>query len=64
MEDLDLIIRITKNNKVMRIGEHIYTDDIKWANTNIIKRAIKNARLRSKWRQGYNIDTLSKEYYL
>ena len=64
MEDLDLIIRITKNNKVMRIGENIYTDDIKWANTNIIKRAIKNATLRSKWRQGYNVDTLSKEYYL
>ena len=64
MEDLDFIIRITKNNKVMRIGENIYTDDIKWANTNIIKRAIKNATLRSKWRQGYNVDTLSKEYYL
>ena len=63
MEDLDLIIRITKNSKVMRIGENIYTDDIKWSNTNIIKRAIKNARLRNKWRQGYNIDTLSKEYY-
>ena len=63
MEDLDLIIRITKNNKVMRIGENIYTDDIKWTKTNIIKRAVKNARLRNKWRQGYNIDTLSKEYY-
>ena len=63
MEDLDLITRITKTNKVKRIGENIYTDDIKWSNSNIIKRAIKNAILRKKWRQGYNIDNLSKEYY-
>ena len=63
MEDLDLITRITKTNKVKCIGRKIYTDDIKWANSNIISRAIKNARLRRKWRQGYNIDQLSKEYY-
>ena len=63
MEDLDIITRITKNNKVKRIGENIYTDDVKWEKSNIIKRAIKNARLRKKWRQGYNLDNLSKEYY-
>jgi len=63
MEDLDLITRITKNYKVKRIGENIYTDDRKWAKSNIISRAIKNAILREKWRQGYNIDKLSKEYY-
>ena len=63
MEDLDLITRITKNKRAKRIGVNIYTDDIKWSNSNIIRRAIKNARLRKKWRQGYNIDNLSKEYY-
>ena len=63
MEDLDLITRITKTKKVRRIGAKIYTDDRKWASTNIIKRAIKNAILRGKWRKGYNIDSLSKEYY-
>tara|TARA_Y100001968_G_scaffold149227_1_gene136462 strand:+ start:153 stop:857 length:705 start_codon:yes stop_codon:yes gene_type:complete len=63
MEDLDLITRITKTNKTKRIGENIYTDDKKWAKSNIIRRAIKNARLRNKWRNGYNIDNLSKEYY-
>ena len=62
MEDLDLITRITKTHKVKRIGERLYTDDIKWSNSNIIKRAIKNAKLRKKWRQGYSIDKLSKEY--
>ena len=63
MEDIDLITRITKTNKAKRIGKNIYTDDIKWANSNIIERAIKNSILRKKWRQGYDIDNLSKEYY-
>ena len=62
MEDLDLITRITKIKKAKRIGANIYTDDIKWANTNIISRAIKNRRLRKRWRQGYDIDSISKEY--
>jgi rSAM/selenodomain-associated transferase 2 len=63
MEDLDLIIRITKTHKVKRIGESIFTSDKKWTNSSIIKRAIKNARLRRKWRNGHDIDKLSKEYY-
>ena len=63
MEDLDLITRITKTNKLRRIGGNIYTDDIKWANSNIISRAIKNATLRKKWRHGHDVDDLSKEYY-
>ncbi len=62
MEDIDLITRITKTNKVKRIRENIFTDDIKWSNSNIIKRAIKNAKLRKKWRQGYDIEILSNEY--
>ena len=62
MEDIDLITRISKTTKLKRIGENIYTDDIKWSDSNIVKRAIKNAKLRNKWRQGYDIDTLSKEY--
>ena len=62
MEDIDLIARITKKTKLKRIRESIYTDDRKWTNSNIIKRAIKNYKLRKKWRQGYDIDNLSKEY--
>ena len=62
MEDIDLITRITKKTKLKRIRESIYTDDRKWTNSNIIKRAIKNYKLRKKWRQGYDIDDLSKEY--
>ena len=63
MEDLDLITRITKTTKVKPIKESIYTDDIKWSNSNIIKRAIKNANLRKKWRNGYDLNNLSNEYY-
>ena len=63
MEDLDLITRITKTNKAMPIKENIYTDDVKWSNTSIIKRAFKNAKLRKKWRSGHDIDNISKEYY-
>ncbi len=63
MEDIDLITRITKSTKVKRIKDSIYTDYEKWSNSNIIERAIKNAKLRKKWRQGFNIDGLFKEYY-
>ncbi len=62
MEDIEFIKRITKKTKVKSIRENIYTDAIKWSNTNIIKRAIKNAKLRKKWKQGYDIDKLAKEY--
>ncbi len=63
MEDIDLITRISKTNKLKSIGADIYTDARKWVKTNIVRRAIKNARLRKKWRDGYNIDNLAKEYY-
>ena len=63
MEDLDLITRITTTAEVKRIGETLYTDDRRWSNSNIIRRAIKNAILRKKWRQGHKTDKLSKEYY-
>tara|TARA_Y100001968_G_scaffold198114_1_gene181722 strand:- start:237 stop:941 length:705 start_codon:yes stop_codon:yes gene_type:complete len=63
MEDIDLISRASKTTKVKCVKENLYTDGIKWSNSNIVKRAIKNAILRRKWRQGYRIDTLSNEYY-
>ena len=63
MEDLDLIIRITKKNKVRRIKSNLYTDEKRWNNSNIIMLAIKNAKLRKKWRKGYDNNELVKEYY-
>ena len=64
MEDLDFIKRITKKNKIKNIRTNIYTDGLKWENSNIIKRAIKNYKLRKKWEDGYDIDKLYEEYYL
>ena len=63
MEDLELVTKIKKTHKLRRVGINIYTDDIKWSKSNIILRAIKNARLRKKWKQGFDIDEISKEYY-
>ena len=63
MEDLDFITRINKKTKVKSVRENLYTNDRKWSNSNIIIRAIKNAKLRRKWRKGYDIDSLYKEYY-
>ena len=63
MEDLEFITRLTKIKRAKRIGESIYTDDIKWLNSNILIRALKNAKLRKKWRQGCDLDKLSEEYY-
>ena len=63
MEDLDFITRLTKTAKVKSIGTDIYTDSTKWSNSNIIERAIANAKLRNKWRKGYDTNKLSESYY-
>ena len=63
MEDLDFITRITKTKRARRIGENIYINDRQWVKSNVFRRAIKNAKLRRKWRLGENVEHLSKEYY-
>tara|TARA_Y100001968_G_scaffold51310_1_gene42193 strand:- start:1924 stop:2628 length:705 start_codon:yes stop_codon:yes gene_type:complete len=64
MEDLEFVTRISKKTKLKSTGTNIYTDGLKWNKTNIVKRAIKNFQLRRKWKSGYDIDKLYKEYYL
>tara|TARA_Y100001968_G_C19451272_1_gene768833 strand:+ start:5497 stop:6201 length:705 start_codon:yes stop_codon:yes gene_type:complete len=63
MEDLDFIIRLNKETNLKRIGLPLYTDSRKWKHSNIIIQAIKNAIYRYKWRNGYDLNLLSKEYY-
>ena len=63
MEDLELIIRLSKRTKLKRIGLPLYTDARKWVKVNIIIQAIKNAIYRYKWRNGYDIKSLAKDYY-
>lgn len=64
MEDLDFIERITNITSLKCIGLPLTTNGRKWIDTNILKRAIINARLRKKWKQGYSTKKISKEYYL
>mgnify|MGYP001381706578 CR=1 FL=1 len=63
MEDLDLIIKISKVTKLKRIGIPLLTDGKKWKRINIIKQALKNAKLRSRWRKGDSTKSIAKEYY-
>ncbi len=63
MEDIDFIQRIKCIAPLKRIAMPIYTDGRKWANVNIIIQAIRNARLRRRWRRGEPTSTLLKEYY-
>ncbi len=62
MEDLDLIRRIPKQN-IKGIGIPIYSDDRGWKNINVFTKAIKNARLRSRWIRGESSRILANEYY-
>ena len=64
MEDLDFIERVTKIASLKCINLPLITNGRKWMDTNIIKRAFINARLRKKWKQGYSAKKISKEYYL
>ena len=63
MEDLDLIIRLTKITKVKRIGLPLYSNSRKWDRANIIKQSLRNAVLRYRWRKGEDSKLLSEEYY-
>ena len=63
MEDLDLIIRLSKKVELRRIGLPLYTDTRKWQKGNVLKQAVKNAIYRYKWKKGYDIKLLSKNYY-
>tara|TARA_Y100001968_G_C19449216_1_gene767376 strand:- start:2840 stop:3547 length:708 start_codon:yes stop_codon:yes gene_type:complete len=63
MEDLDLVIRLSKKTTLKRIGIPLFTDARKWEKSNIIIQAIRNALLRYKWRKGFEVKSLSEEYY-
>ncbi len=63
MEDLEFVERITKITRLKSMGLPLITNGRKWMNTNILKRAFMNARLREKWRKGYNVEKIYKEYY-
>tara|TARA_Y100001968_G_scaffold243950_1_gene227871 strand:+ start:282 stop:989 length:708 start_codon:yes stop_codon:yes gene_type:complete len=63
MEDIDLVLRLRKKIKLKRIGLPVYTNPRKWKKVNVFLQAIKNAIYRNKWKKGYNLKLLSKNYY-
>ncbi len=63
MEDLDIIIRITKEVELRRIGLPLFINGRGWKNISVVAKALKNARLRKSWYEGKNSKDLSKEYY-
>ncbi len=64
MEDLDLVMRLSKKTTLKCIGTDIITSTRKYAQSNIILNAINNARLRKKWIKGTSSKDLAKSYYL
>ena len=63
MEDIDLILRLSKKHKLKPIGIPLFTDSKKWRRVNILQQSLKNARLRHKWKSGIDLIKISKEYY-
>ncbi len=63
MEDLDIILRLSKRFKLQSLGIPLYTNGRKWEGLGLIQRAWKNAELRRRWRRGESTKVLSKEYY-
>ncbi len=63
MEDLDLIIRLSKYTRLKGLGIGLKTSTRKIAKGNVIINAIKNAILRYKWSQGESVKKLAKIYY-
>ncbi len=63
MEDLDLIIRISKQSKLKRVGLPIYINGRSWENISIFSKALKNASLRRRWMKGISSRSLSIDYY-
>ena len=63
MEDLDLVIRLSKDFSLKRIGIPIYVNGRSWEQVSVLLKAWKNANLRKKWREGKSSKNLSLEYY-
>ena len=63
MEDLDLIIRISKEIELKAINAKIYTDNKKWRDSNVLQQGFKNFILRKRWLKGESEEILYKDYY-
>ena len=63
MEDLDMVLRLSKRNSIKALGIGIETSTRKYKNKNVLSIAIKNAILRAKWKNGESTRSLADKYY-
>lgn len=63
MEDIDLIQRISRLNKLKGLKANLITDARRWEKVSIIKNTIRNALLRYRWSKGEDPEKLFNEYY-
>ena len=63
MEDLDFVQRLARARKLRGLGVCLITHGRKWSKGGVIKNAIKNASLRTRWRNGASTKMLFNEYY-
>ena len=63
MEDLDLVERLGRLVKLKPLGLALISDGRRWAGTNALRQAMRNAHLRRAWRQGTPATELCRAYY-
>ena len=63
MEDLEIILRLSKRMNLKCLDMPLYTDSRKWDGVGLIQQSWKNALLRLRWRLGESTTKLSQKYY-
>ena len=63
MEDLDIVERLSKKVKIKSLCLPLYSDGRRWKNINYISKALKNAKLRRRWRRGESSKQIFEKYY-
>ncbi len=63
MEDLEFITRLSKQTKLKALGISLITDGRRWKNGEVLKNAMINSNLRSRWKKGESSESLYKKYY-
>ncbi len=63
MEDLDLIQRLSKQTRIRSLGLPIYSDGRRWEDVSFVAKALENAQLRRRWKQGESSKSLADRYY-
>ena len=63
MEDIDFILRLGKNKKLIPLKSSIFTSGRKWDNINILLQSVRNWNFRRRWLKGESPEKIYREYY-